>query len=308
MTKLVNHSRRDDAVSPVVGVMLMIVVTVVIAAVVALFATSVTTSSEPAPVAVIDMNASAGTPAEINNKLVMSTRGGDPLDLTKLKVTVTINDGDDGTVYKGLDKNPVVGQFLEIGEYLVIFGEGTYCVPDTASQIGKGFDPITDMVVGEKIKVSVIFNDNAILYERELIVKDGNTSVVVEEFNVEYRDGLFASGDVIRISAGNSLLLEHTSSGSSGAKGMVNAGKINVPVGTKITVTIKEETARVGTSYELSTLSTISTPKSFAGNTDPSKDYQYVIDYSLVAEDIGTSTGIVSIKNPIFIESSQIIK
>ena len=47
--------KSDDAVSPVVGVMLMVVITVVIAAVITTFATGVATDAEAAPTAVLDV-------------------------------------------------------------------------------------------------------------------------------------------------------------------------------------------------------------------------------------------------------------
>lgn len=47
--------KSEDAVSPVIGVMLLLVVTIVIAAVVAVFASGVGTDAEPAPTAVIDI-------------------------------------------------------------------------------------------------------------------------------------------------------------------------------------------------------------------------------------------------------------
>ena len=47
--------KSDDAVSPVIGVMLMLVVTVVIAAAVTIFATGVVGETEPAPVSVLDV-------------------------------------------------------------------------------------------------------------------------------------------------------------------------------------------------------------------------------------------------------------
>jgi len=52
--KIMEKVKKDDGVSPVVGVMLMLVVTIVIAAVVTLFATGLTTSAEAAPVAVLE--------------------------------------------------------------------------------------------------------------------------------------------------------------------------------------------------------------------------------------------------------------
>lgn len=47
--------KKEDAVSPVIGVMLMLVVTVVIAAVIAVFATGMMEDTEPAPVAKLDV-------------------------------------------------------------------------------------------------------------------------------------------------------------------------------------------------------------------------------------------------------------
>lgn len=47
--------KSDDAISPVIGVMLMLVITVIIAAVITGFATGLVTDSEPAPTAVLDV-------------------------------------------------------------------------------------------------------------------------------------------------------------------------------------------------------------------------------------------------------------
>ena len=49
------RKKSEDAVSPVIGVMLMLVVTVVIAAVVAVFATGMVEDTEPAPIAKLDV-------------------------------------------------------------------------------------------------------------------------------------------------------------------------------------------------------------------------------------------------------------
>ena len=55
--------KSDDAVSPVIGVMLMLVVTVVIAAAVTIFATGVVGETEPAPVSVLDVKIYTNYPA-----------------------------------------------------------------------------------------------------------------------------------------------------------------------------------------------------------------------------------------------------
>ena len=52
----VKKTNKEDAVSPVVGVMLMLVVTIVIAAVVAAFATGLGTTTEPAPVSILTLD------------------------------------------------------------------------------------------------------------------------------------------------------------------------------------------------------------------------------------------------------------
>lgn len=50
-----NLKKSDDAISPVIGVMLMLVITVVIAAVITVFATGTVADTEPAPTAVLDV-------------------------------------------------------------------------------------------------------------------------------------------------------------------------------------------------------------------------------------------------------------
>ena len=49
------RKKSEDAVSPVIGVMLLLVVTIVIAAVVAVFASGVGADAEPAPTTVMDI-------------------------------------------------------------------------------------------------------------------------------------------------------------------------------------------------------------------------------------------------------------
>ena len=55
MTPIMKRTEKDDAVSPVVGVMLMLVVTIIIAAVVAAFAGGIVGDTEKAPTAVLDV-------------------------------------------------------------------------------------------------------------------------------------------------------------------------------------------------------------------------------------------------------------
>ena len=58
------QTKSEDAVSPVIGVMLMLVVTIIIAAVVAVFASGVGMDAEPAPTTVINIDGLYGSKIE----------------------------------------------------------------------------------------------------------------------------------------------------------------------------------------------------------------------------------------------------
>ena len=81
--------QNEDAVSPVIGVMLMLVVTIVIAAVVAAFAGGLATETESAPVAVLDADVYAG-----DKKIVLRSLSGDSLKLEETAVSIQSVKGD----------------------------------------------------------------------------------------------------------------------------------------------------------------------------------------------------------------------
>ena len=62
-----NLKKSDDAISPVIGVMLMLVITVVIAAVITVFATGTVADTEIAPTAVLDVEIYGYNPALFDN-------------------------------------------------------------------------------------------------------------------------------------------------------------------------------------------------------------------------------------------------
>ena len=66
--------KKEDAVSPVIGVMLMLVVTIVIAAVVAAFAGGLGSDVEMAPTAALDIDAYANGKLKINSSKPVHTR------------------------------------------------------------------------------------------------------------------------------------------------------------------------------------------------------------------------------------------
>jgi FlaG/FlaF family flagellin (archaellin) len=95
--------KRDDAVSPVVGVMLMLVVTIIIAAIVSSFAGGLGDSSATAPAATLAIKMFAG-PNERN--VTIEHLGGDPLATKDLKIvsTYTVPNKWSSTATKPLEK------------------------------------------------------------------------------------------------------------------------------------------------------------------------------------------------------------
>ncbi len=76
-------SKKEDAVAPVVGVMLMLVVTIIIAALVATFATGFVGSQSTSPVMVLK-----GTYSQTNG-MTITHAGGDPIALTEIEFMTT---------------------------------------------------------------------------------------------------------------------------------------------------------------------------------------------------------------------------
>ncbi|QYZ80330.1 type IV pilin [Methanofollis formosanus] len=81
------HKTGNEAVSPVVGVMLMLVVTIIIAAVAGAFAGNLSGNAEKAPSAAIDVKITSNG-GESGNEYVMTFEhlGGDPIPTKDLKI------------------------------------------------------------------------------------------------------------------------------------------------------------------------------------------------------------------------------
>lgn len=81
--------KSDDAVSPVIGVMLMIVIVVIIAAVVTAFATGMMSETEAAPVAALDveiLNSEASLSDVRGPELFITHRSGDAVDTKDIEL------------------------------------------------------------------------------------------------------------------------------------------------------------------------------------------------------------------------------
>ena len=87
--------KSDDAISPVIGVMLMLVVTVVIAAAVTIFATGVVGETEAAPVAVLDVEILSSAEALEGMKgpeLFITHLSGEPVDTKDIELRFSWTD------------------------------------------------------------------------------------------------------------------------------------------------------------------------------------------------------------------------
>ena len=87
--------KKDDAVSPVIGVILMVAITVILAAVIAGFVFGLG-SPETAPQAQLNVNdnSSAAIGTASNGIVTLQHKGGDIIPIDELKVQVSDDDGD----------------------------------------------------------------------------------------------------------------------------------------------------------------------------------------------------------------------
>ena len=136
-------TNKEDAVSPVIGVMLMLVVTIVIAAVVAAFAGGLATETEATPITVLDVDVH-------KNKVILRSLSGDNLQKDETAVKVQSLDGK--TEYASFSQIGTSGYFKP-GEKITL-------------------EPMTSApTVGEYVEVSVIVDGKHIVLNKDVLVK-----------------------------------------------------------------------------------------------------------------------------------------
>ena len=141
--------KKEDAVSPVIGVMLMLVVTIVIAAVVAAFAGGIATDTEPTPSVVLSADAYV-------NQLTLQSLSVDRLEISKLDVRVYDETG---------------GQ---LAEGILPTDAGTYFTPGTILKVT--FKEGKILTEGNFVKVIVTSNDKHTVFDKEVLVKKAVTT------------------------------------------------------------------------------------------------------------------------------------
>ncbi len=91
-TSMKNTNKREDAVSPVIGVMLMIVVTIIIAAVVSAFAGDLSSGSEKKTTPVASIQCQIMKPDDTDAVLTMKHLSGDAIDTKYVRIIVSYTD------------------------------------------------------------------------------------------------------------------------------------------------------------------------------------------------------------------------
>ena len=137
--------KQEDAVSPVVGVMLMLVVTIIIAAVVAAFAGGVMTSQEPAPSAIVkpddynfvSFDSYGPTMYDLTN-VTFKHMSGNPLDLSKVKLILECDNAIKSVNLADYDAN-ADGKWTA-GEIIDVWEEGGDPVNNKYGVLGQSVD------------------------------------------------------------------------------------------------------------------------------------------------------------------------
>ena len=138
-------SNKDDAVSPVIGVMLMLVVTIVIAAVVAAFASGLGGDVESAPAAVFDVD------LDNSKKLTLQHLSGE--SLIEKSISAKVQNAAGTTLLEG--------QFTAAGFFSP--GETTSI---TLSSVGSG-----SVASGDYVKVVILYDGKHVILNKDIMVK-----------------------------------------------------------------------------------------------------------------------------------------
>lgn len=110
--------KNEDAVSPVIGVILMVAITVILAAVIAAFVFNIGGTQTKTPVASLTATASLTT-----KNITISHSGGDSIDLSKVKALV--EQGDSRNTISQLNTS---SQVISVGDKLKISQNATVAV------------------------------------------------------------------------------------------------------------------------------------------------------------------------------------
>ena len=159
---MISNVKEDDAVSPVIGIMLMLVITVVIAAIVAAVSSGLVTSTEPAPTAIVKCegyttNLNYGNIYYDITSMTFVHMGGDSLQINDIRIT--LNYQHHVTSHDTLSDPNHDGKWT-VGEYVTISDYEPY---------GYG---VTDesVAVGRNVEYSIVTKSGDIIADGEITI------------------------------------------------------------------------------------------------------------------------------------------
>jgi len=125
LTNLLSDSDDSRAVSPVIGVILMVAITVIVAAVIGTFVLGLGDSVESAPQASFSFDYDdSGTPSEVT----IRHRGGDTIDVSDIEIRVdgaTVESGGDYEFSSGNELSSLSNSQFNAGDTVVIDDSGS---------------------------------------------------------------------------------------------------------------------------------------------------------------------------------------
>ena len=128
MSKANNFLKEEDAVSPVIGVILMVAITVILAAVIAAFVFGMG-PPEQAPQSAI--RAASATATSSDNVIKLEHQGGDAIIMKAANTKITIS-GNSTTEGQVEINTSIADDRFEAGELLYIYRDGTNQSLDTS--------------------------------------------------------------------------------------------------------------------------------------------------------------------------------
>jgi|GEM_PF-311899 len=218
--------RESRAVSPVVGVMLMLIVTVVIAAVVSGFAGGFTETPRQAPTAMFDVHIYAGEHIGPNQSfgfivpdMTISEISGDAIPTKDLKITTTFSNPDE-TIFAGnlSSEIPVSGNdtYIDSGGNWPSFTSSQYtgvlilnngqnlasCIRDSPNGNSCWYgDPSAVLTAGESLTTAALVCGNYDGYPADPVIHNNPGMDYMLGFNVadQENDGGFGPGSVVEV-------------------------------------------------------------------------------------------------------------
>ena len=199
------QTKSEDAVSPVIGVMLMLVVTIIIAAVVAAFAGGVGADAEPAPVTVLNVEGASAGHIEILPGELEFISG----DLSSAnKYYVDENENKIGTskgakymyLYGDDESDPYAkipaGKFL--GTTALFYIKDAETIGDNWNNYLKTGEPKEEQISENTVTISCLHGDSLDLSKASVKVYNPSGNLIHEQ-KISDSSKTFGPGDIIAV-------------------------------------------------------------------------------------------------------------